>query len=100
MKELREELEDLEKKNIYMEEIQQQWSKKLAQVKNSYSIHGIVDSFPRIVKRKFIRLKPVLLAPDDRLKPYWKIFAHLSHLNGGSIVKFTLSNTIFGQSLV
>ncbi len=33
MKELREELEDLEKKNIYMEEIQQQWSKKLAQVK-------------------------------------------------------------------
>ena len=50
MKELGEELEDLEKKNIYMEEIQQQWSKKLAQVKNSYSIHRIVDSFPRIVK--------------------------------------------------
>ena len=63
MKELREELEDLEKKNIYMEEIQQQWSKKLAQVKNSYSIHRIVDSSPRIVKWKFIRLEPVLLAP-------------------------------------
>ena len=32
MKELRKDLEDLEKKNYYMEEIQNKWSDKLAQV--------------------------------------------------------------------
>ena len=32
---------------------------------NSYLLHRIKDSFPRILKLKNIRLKPVLLAPRD-----------------------------------
>ena len=36
------------------------------QGKNSYLFHRIIDSFPRILKSKIIRLKPVWLGPSCR----------------------------------
>ena len=69
---------------------------------NCYSSHRILDSFPRILKWKIVRLKPVLLAPRGRSINVYLIekqrIGQILHIRGNSELSLETKIQLFQGS--